>query len=79
VAEQLHRGLYEMVVIARVGSMKFLLFMNGRVRRAAARDGIRSRMLIAAGKACVFGRPPMGGAGKLVLDFGSYGAERDLQ
>ncbi|MGY3036282.1 hypothetical protein ACVIIV_005452 [Bradyrhizobium sp. USDA 4354] len=34
-AQQLHRSPYGMVVIARIGSMKFLPIMNGHVRRAA--------------------------------------------
>ncbi|WP_145659467.1 hypothetical protein [Bradyrhizobium stylosanthis] len=78
-AEQIHRGLYEMVVIARVGSMKFLPFMNRRVRRPAARDGIRSQMLNSAGKTRVSGFRRCGCAGKSVLDFGRYGVELDLQ
>jgi hypothetical protein len=33
VTQQLHHGLDGMVIVARVGSMKFLPIMNGRVRR----------------------------------------------
>jgi hypothetical protein len=50
VTQQLHRSLGEVVIIARVGSMKFLLIMNGRVRRAATRAALRSRVRKHAGR-----------------------------
>ncbi|MGY4436922.1 hypothetical protein ACVWWO_009399 [Bradyrhizobium sp. F1.13.1] len=31
--QQLHHGLDGMIIVARIGSMKFLPIMNGRVRR----------------------------------------------
>ena len=56
-AQQLHHSLYEMVVIAHIGSMKFLPIMKTGVRRPAARATVRSLMRNRAGKApCVGAR-----------------------
>jgi hypothetical protein len=43
-AQQLHHGLYGMVVIVNIATMKFLPIMNLAMRRPAAQDGTRSLM-----------------------------------
>jgi hypothetical protein len=72
--EQLHRGLYGMVIIARIGSMKFLPIMNGGMRRLAARETLRSLVRKRAGKMPRAGARRSTRREKSILDFGGYPA-----
>ncbi|QHP70657.1 hypothetical protein EI171_27250 [Bradyrhizobium sp. LCT2] len=77
--QQLHRSLYGMVIIARIGSMKFLPIMNGGMRRPAARNGIRRLVRNRAGKPPRAGRHRFMRWKKSISDFGGYRAWQDLQ
>ena len=58
-AQQLHHSPYGMVIIARVGSMKFLPIMNGRVRRLPRKRSSASPMRKHAGTSCDAGAWPV--------------------
>ncbi len=73
VAQQLHHGLDGRIVIARVGSMKFLLFMNGRVRRAAARG---ASAVACANMQAKWARSAHGVAGRGGRVMSEFGADR---
>ncbi|MCK1386463.1 hypothetical protein [Bradyrhizobium sp. 21] len=78
-AQQLHRSLYEMVVIARIGSMKFLPFMNIAMPWPAARQPLRNLVRKPAGKTpCIAEHPYF--CGRIsVPDFGGDRASQDGQ
>ncbi|MFK4498745.1 hypothetical protein ABIF86_003036 [Bradyrhizobium japonicum] len=78
-AQQLHRSLYEMVVIARIGSMKFLPIMNIGMRPPAARVTVRSLMRNRAGKATCGGERQRVCWRRSILDFGGHRAWRERQ
>jgi hypothetical protein len=78
-AQQLHRSLYEMVVIARIGSMKFLPIMNIGMRPPAARVTVRSLMRNRAGKATCVGARQRVCWRRSILDFGGHRAWRERQ
>jgi hypothetical protein len=74
-AQQLQRSLYELVVIARIGSMKFLLIMNIAMRQPVAHATVRSPMRNRAGES-----PCVGACWRLsISDFGDHRARRELQ
>jgi hypothetical protein len=72
--EQLHRGLYGMVVVGRIGSMKFLPIMNVELRQPAARETLRSLVRKRAGKMPCAGARRFTRREKSILDFGGYPA-----
>ncbi|MCK1473353.1 hypothetical protein ABIB06_004587 [Bradyrhizobium sp. LB8.2] len=75
-AQQLHRSLYEMVVIARIGSMKFLPFMNIAMPRPAAGQPLRNLMRKRAGKTpCIAVHPYFCGR----ISFSDFGGDRAWQ
>jgi hypothetical protein len=78
-AQQLHRSLYEMVVIARIGSMKFLPIMNIAMRRPAAHETVRSLVRNYAGKPTRAFAGQCGCWRRSILHFGDHRARQDPQ
>jgi hypothetical protein len=68
--QQLHRGLYGMVVIVIIGNMNLLPIMNIGVQRPAARESLRSPMRNRAGKIPRADVQARTAPGKSILDFG---------
>jgi hypothetical protein len=73
-AQQLHHGPYEMVVIVNIASMKFLPFMNMAMWRPAARMTVRSLVRNHAGKRACAGMRHRAGWRRSISDFGGYRA-----
>ncbi|MGD5648107.1 hypothetical protein QUS91_22520, partial [Xanthomonas citri pv. citri] len=61
---------YEMVVIARIGSMKFLPIMNIAMRRPAARVTVRSHVRNRADEPTCIGARQHGCWRRSISDFG---------
>ncbi|WP_441235901.1 hypothetical protein [Bradyrhizobium sp. 930_D9_N1_4] len=75
-AQQLHRSLYEMVVIIIVRNMNFLPIMNAAMRRPVARRTVRSLVRKRAGKTpCIAAHPYVYGR----RSFSDFGGDRSWQ